>query len=263
MSAKPPLSQHFLADAATVRKLLAAAEVAPGETALDLGAGDGAIALPLTEAVGPRGACVAIELDPRLAAALRARAPPHLTVLEADALQAALPAADVVVANPPFRIAAPLVLRLLDAPLDRAVLVLPEELADRLTAKAGDARYGRLTVQAQLRAGVVRCFGIPRRAFAPPPGVPCAAVRLDPHGLPDGLDADVLEALLEAAFASARRTLRHGLAPLAAKLRVPSGTITEALRARGWEQRRPAELAPRDYAALAEGLMEAQAAAAR
>lgn len=253
-AAAPPLGQHFLVDAEALDHLVAAARLADGERVLDVGAGQGAIAERLCAAVGPRGRVVAIEVDPRLAAALRAKRLANLDVVEGDALTLPLPRCDAVVANPPFRIAAPLLLRLLDAGFGRALLVLPRELADRALAPPRTGRYGKLTVQLALRASVQRLFDVPPRAFDPPPRVRASVVRLEPRALPPGLDLAVLDAVLDAAWASRHRTLRHGLAPLAAELRISSGAITEALRARGWAAAKPEHLSPGDYADLARAL---------
>jgi 16S rRNA (adenine1518-N6/adenine1519-N6)-dimethyltransferase len=251
---RPPLGQHFLVDGAIVDRLVALAEPAPGEVALDVGAGPGAIALRLAAAVGPQGRVVAVELDGVLAQRLRATAPPHVEVVEGDALALPLPEADLCAANLPFQVAAPLLLRLLDAGVGRMALVVPRELADRLLAARGSARYGRLTVQVALRAKVRRAFDVPPVAFAPPPRVPTCVVRVDPRAPPRGLALERLDELLEHAWASRQRTLRHGLAPLANAWRISSGAITEALRARGWEQATPGDLAPADFAALVRDL---------
>lgn len=250
----PPLGQHFLRDPDALARLLDAAALAQGEVVLDLGAGDGSITRLAAGAVGPRGRVVAVELDPALAARLRAMTLRNVAVVEGDVLAVPLPRADAVVANPPFQVAAPLVQRLLAADVGRLVLVLPGELVERLTARPGHERYGRLTVAVGLRARAARLFDVPPRAFEPPPRVRAGVVRLVPSPLPAGVDAGVLDAVLAAAWASKHRTLRHGLAPLAAGLRISSGRVTEVLQDRGWSAARPGDLSPKDYADLARAL---------
>lgn len=249
-----PLSQHFLTDPVALRRLVEAARLAPGESVLDLGAGEGSITALLSEAVGPQGKVIALELDASLAAHLRSLRLPNVDIVQGDALQLALPRCDAVVSNLPFHAAAALVLRLLDTAFGRALLVLPRELAERLTAAPGSERYGRLTVQVALRANVQRRFDVGPLAFTPPPRVLATVVEVRPRAFPAGVDAATLDALLAAAWASKGRTLRHGLAPLAAQLKLSSGTITEALRARDWEGKKPGELTPHDYAELALAL---------
>lgn len=248
------LGQHFLVDPEALDRLVAAAELAEGETVLDVGAGPGAITERCAAAVGPGGRVVAVEVDPGLVQGLRARRLRGVEVVEGDALTLPLPRCDAVVANPPFRIAAPLLLRLLDAGFGRAALVLPRELADRLLATPRTERYGKLTVQVALRAWSKRRFDLPPGAFDPPPRIRATVVRFAPRPLPAGLDLAVLDAVLDAAWASRQRTLRHGLAPLAARLRLSSGHITEVLRARGWSAAKPEELSPKDWADLARAL---------
>lgn len=254
MRPEQDLGQHFLVDAEALDRLVAAAELQPGETVLDLGAGPGAIAERCAAAVAPRGKVLAVEVDPSLAAALRHRRLPGVEVVEGDAMALALPRVDAVVANPPFRVAAPLLLRLLDAGCGRALLVLPRELVDRLLAPPRTERYGKLSVQVAVRARVKRLFDVPPRAFDPPPRVRASVVRLDPKPPPAGLDLGLLDRVLDAAWASRHRTLRHGLAPLAAELRLSSGRITEALRARDWAAAKPEALGPKDWADLARAL---------
>jgi 16S rRNA (adenine1518-N6/adenine1519-N6)-dimethyltransferase len=251
------LGQHPLRDARLVARIVRAARLRPGESVLDVGAGAGALTLPCARAVQPGGEVQAIELDPALAARLRAARVPGVRVVQGDALALPLPRCDAVVANPPFRIAAPLLLRLLDAGFGRAVLVLPRELAERLRAARGAERYGRLSVQVQARAAVEELFPAPRAAFAPPPRVPCSVVRLAPRA--PGCDPALLDLVLEHAWASKARTLRHALAPLPPALRVSSGMLSALLDARGWSSARPADLDPDDYEELARALGEAGA----
>jgi 16S rRNA (adenine1518-N6/adenine1519-N6)-dimethyltransferase len=251
----PDLGQHFLVDADALARLVAAAGLRPGDVVLDVGAGEGAITRRLAEAVAPDGRVVAVEVDARLAAGLRARRWAGVRVVEADILAMDLPSdVDAVVANPPFRILSPLVLRLLEEGVGRIVLVVPREFAERALARPGTERYGRLTVQLAVRARAAKLFDLPRRAFQPPPEVPASVLRFEPRALPSGVDEAFLGALLEAAWASKQRTLRHGLASLAAGKGLSSGAITEALRDRGWEGARPGELAPRDFVELAKVL---------
>jgi 16S rRNA (adenine1518-N6/adenine1519-N6)-dimethyltransferase len=250
-----PLAQHFLADPRAAARIVGAAALAPGEVALDMGAGEGALTRRLADAVRPGGRVVAVELDPAMAARLRRARWPGVEVVEEDALRARLPERlGAVVANPPFHLASPLLDRLLDHGFGRAVLVVPRELAERLTATPGSERYGRLTVRTALRAEVQRCFDLPRRAFRPPPDVPASVLRLVPRTLPRGLGMAWLDAVLDAAWASKRRTLRHGLAPLAARLRVSSGHITRVLEERGWSAARPGDLSPAQHADLARAI---------
>ncbi|MGQ0536883.1 MAG: ribosomal RNA small subunit methyltransferase A [Methanobacteriota archaeon] len=255
-SSPSDLGQNFLVSDGAVAQLIEGAGLSPGERVLDVGAGEGAITRAAADAVGRRGRVFAVEFDPKLADAVRTLRLPNVEVIEGDALTLPLPRVDAVVANPPFRVAAPILLRLVDARIPRILLVVPRELSDRLTARVGSERYGRLTVRVRMFADVARLFSVPRSAFHPRPDVPCAVVRLLPKAVPAGPPKDLLERLLAAAWDSKHRTLRHGLAPLAAELRVSSGSITAILRERGWEGMRANEIAPMDYYGLGEALAE-------
>ncbi|MHB8634600.1 MAG: rRNA adenine N-6-methyltransferase family protein [Thermoplasmatota archaeon] len=243
--------QHFLAAPGVVRRLVAEAALRRGESVLDVGSGEGVLTRALAQAVAP-GRVTAIENDPRLAAGLRAERLPGVTVLDGDALQVPLPEIDAVVSNPPFRIAAPMLLRLLEHGFGRALLVLPRELAERLVAAPGSPRYGRLTVQVAARAATDLLYPVPRRAFRPPPTVACAVVRVTPT-----VGGDVpptLEILLQTAWMQPRRTNRHALAPLARTLGVPPMAVTEALRRADVEGQTPFDTSPEAFVQAAQDL---------
>ena len=118
------LGQHFLVDNNIADRIVAAAEIAPGERILEIGPGRGV----LTERLAPLGKLVAVEKDRWLAAVLRQRFGDELTLIEGDALDVDLPQVDVVVANLPYAISSPLLFRLFDVEWGRAVLMFQEEL---------------------------------------------------------------------------------------------------------------------------------------
>ncbi|MBD0292303.1 MAG: rRNA adenine N(6)-methyltransferase family protein [Jiangellaceae bacterium] len=162
---------HRLTDEWAAR-IVADAEVRPGELVLDIGAGDGAITAQLLE----HGARVlAVELHPRRAAELRWRfAGTATTVIQQDAADLRLPRRPFrVVANPPFRVSSAIMRRLL-APGSRLVA------ADLVLQRAVVAKYADGLAPAAVRWlrtwDVRRGRALPRRAFVPPPGVDCAVL---------------------------------------------------------------------------------------
>lgn len=250
-SEDPDLGQHVLIDPGAIEKLVAAASLADGDTVLEPGAGRGAITERLSRAVQPAGRVVAIEYDERLASDLAARRLPCVEVVEGDALSVAWPSrVDAVVANPPFRILSPLGFRILERRVPRSALVVPFEFANRLLARPRALAYGQLTIAVAIRANVRGLFSVPRRAFHPPPEVSAAAVLLTPRPVDPDLDLALLDELLNVAWESKEQTLRHGLAPIAARLHVSSARITQVLAAHGWGTKRPSELAPEDWTTL-------------
>jgi 16S rRNA (adenine1518-N6/adenine1519-N6)-dimethyltransferase len=175
----------------------------------------------LTRALLETGAhVVAVEKDARfipLLDDLAAHAGGRLTVLNQDALTAALPPTAPIVANLPYNVGTPLLVGwLAAAPRPRSMtLMFQKEVADRIVAEPGSKDYGRLSVLAQAvcEAGVL--MDLPARAFTPPPKVASAVVRLVPH--PDPRDATLLAALQRvtaAAFGQRRKMLRASLRPL-------------------------------------------------
>ena len=137
---------------------------------VDLGAGEGALTAPLV-AAGAR--VMAVELNPRRAARLRARfATDPVTVLECDIAEFRLPHRPFrVVANPPYSLASAVIRTLIapGSPLMAADLVLPRHVVDRLTGgRPAVARSRRYTLTAGPR--------LPRRAFRPPPQVDSAVL---------------------------------------------------------------------------------------
>ncbi len=225
------LGQNFVHDGNTVRRIVAAADLRSTDHVLEIGPGLGSLTLGLIDAVA---AVTAVEIDPRLAALLpttvRAHAPgrwPTLNVITADAVtvtadRLALTDPDRVapadptalVANLPYNVAVPVLLHLLaEVPtLRRALVMVQAEVADRLVAEPGSRTYGAPSVKLAWYGRASRAGSISRTVFWPVPGVDSALVAFDrapavPHG-----DRSAVFAVVEAAFAQRRKTLRAALA---------------------------------------------------
>jgi len=183
---------------------------------IEIGAGTGALTAHLLERVPE---VIAIELDPRLADELRRRFPARagLTVVEADVLATDLakwgPA--VVAGNLPYYITSPVIEKVLGMGplLLGAVLLVQKEVAERLTAAPGTRDYGWLTVATQLLADAEILFGVPPSAFAPPPRVESAVVRLAPRIRADLEDREGFLDFARLCFRHKRKTLRNNLTP--------------------------------------------------
>jgi 16S rRNA (adenine1518-N6/adenine1519-N6)-dimethyltransferase len=217
---KKSLGQHFLRSPEVLRKILAAAALAPGETVLEVGAGDGTLTAPLA-AAGAR--VVAIETDRRCAARLRERFPAGgpVELIEADVLRLDLETLRVraplaCVSNLPYNIATAVLDRLLEARgmFSRLVLMFQREVARRLLAGPGDPAYGSLSVATRYRAEGALVCAVPRGAFSPPPAVESAVVRLVPRAerlLPPEQER-VFDVLLRGGFSHRRKTFLNALA---------------------------------------------------
>lgn len=216
------LGQHFLLDPKLLAKIARAAGDLRGRTVLEVGPGPGGLTRALLAAGAAR--VVAIERDPRCVSALlevAQAAGGRLEVIEADALTFDLAklGADriVVVANLPYNIGTPLLLKWLDeiGRFDDLCLMFQREVAERLAAAPGTAAYGRLSVIVQWLCDVRILLHLPGRAFVPPPQVASSLVQLQPRPRPlAAADKPVLERVLAAAFGQRRKMLRASLKSL-------------------------------------------------
>ncbi|WP_020496104.1 16S rRNA (adenine(1518)-N(6)/adenine(1519)-N(6))-dimethyltransferase RsmA [Sciscionella marina] len=235
------LGQNFVHDPNTVRRIVAGAELEPGDVVLEVGPGLGSLTLALLPAAAE---VIAVEVDEtlanRLPATIAEHAPEHAgraQVLHRDALRltaAELPAAPTaLVANLPYNIAVPVVLHLLaELPSVRTALVMVQaEVADRMVAGPGSREYGVPSVKIAWHARAVPAGSVPRSVFWPVPNVDSKLVRLRRTDPPAELPREPVFAAVDAAFAQRRKTLRAALAGWA-------GSAAEAerlLRAAGIE----------------------------
>jgi len=216
------LGQNFVVDPNTVRRIVRLAGCAPDDVVLEVGPGLGSLTLGLLPAV--RGV-VAVEVDERLAGALpatvTARRPDladRLAVVTADALTLSeLPGQPptALVANLPYNVAVPVLLRLLDRfPSLRSGLVMVQaEVADRLAAGPGSRTYGVPSVKLAWYAEVRRAGPVPRTVFWPAPNVDSGLVRVSRRPPPStAATREEVFAVVDAAFAQRRKTLRAALA---------------------------------------------------
>ncbi len=213
--------QNFVVDANTVRRIVRLAGLQPGDVVLEVGPGVGSLTLGLL-AAGTQ--VVAVEIDPVLAEALPdtvTRLQPEsidrLTVLAADALRIHdLPRSpDALVANLPYNVSVPVVLHLLETfPSLRTGLVMVQaEVADRLVAAPGSRTYGVPSVKLAWFAQAERAGSVPASVFWPVPRVESGLVAFARHDPPSSTAsrAEVF-AVIDAAFAQRRKTLRAALA---------------------------------------------------
>jgi len=211
------LGQNFLVDLNIVRKIVALAAVTPNDSVLEIGPGRGVLTDVLCKTAGR---VTAVEIDPRLHAYLAERpaAFPNLTLVLDDALVYPvenLPVGTIVVANLPYYISTPLLFRLLDQRdrFPRLVLMLQNEVADRLVAKPGSSDYGVLSVMAQYAAEITKAFRVSAQCFRPRPEVGSAVVLLRTRERRKlTLEEEPrFASLVKAAFAHRRKTLVNSL----------------------------------------------------
>ncbi len=217
--------QNFVVDGNTVRRIVRVAGVGPGDVVVEVGPGLGSLTLALLPAVDR---VVAVEVDPALAAALPETVSSHapglldrLDVVHADALAVTTlpgPPPTALVANLPYNVSVPVVLRFLELfPSLRTILVMVQlEVAERLAAPPGSRTYGVPSVKAAWYADVRLAGQVSRSVFWPVPNVDSGLVALTRREPPPSTASreDVFRCI-DAAFAQRRKTLRAALAPWA------------------------------------------------
>ncbi len=258
--ARKRFGQHWLVDPRVLDQIVAAADLGRLDRVLEVGPGRGALTERLLASTA--SAVAAVELDRDLIAGLRQRfdADPRFTLIEGDVLEVGLPAASIVVANIPYNITGPLLERLvgrLDRPVTppyrRLVLLVQQEVGERIRCRPGSSAYSALSVRMQLMAACQTVCAVPPRCFQPPPKVQSEVIAIDPLPADQRLApalARGVEQLLRRCFASRRKMLRNTLAGLLSPER-----LAALAREVGIDlQQRPQELPPATWVALAAGL---------
>ena len=224
--------------------------------------GTAAVEISPADAASAKRHRLMLKLDRDLVQALQQRFcdNPRFALSEGDVLALPLPPATAVVANIPYNITGPLLERLvgrLDRPVQepyrRLVLLVQQEVGERIRARPGSSAYSALSVRMQLLASCRTVCPVPPRCFQPPPKVMSEVVCLDPLPPEQRLDpalARTVEALLRRCFAARRKMLRNTLAGLQPP--EPLQRLTEAAGIR--LDQRPQEVAPAAWVALAAGL---------
>ena len=277
LRARKSLGQNFLVDEAALDRIVAAAELTPDDTVLEIGPGLSTLTRRLAKAAGH---IVAVEIDQNLIPPLRSAlaAYPNVELIHGDILQldpAVLiqPGRDApaarpqdyptarlpdykVVANLPYYITSAVIRHLLEATLRPSVLILTMQLevAQRLVAEPGDLSllavsvqfYGKPSIVARISAG----------SFYPVPKVDSAVVRIDVHPQPpvNVRDADRFFAVVKAGFGQKRKQIHNSLR---SGLNLSADTIRSALAQANIDPKRRAEtLTLAEWAALNETLMQ-------
>lgn len=229
---KPKLGQNFLVDESAAQRIVEALGDVSDRTVIEIGPGRGVLTGILLRRARR---VIGIELDRVLAAQLRMNnaTRPNLEVLESDFLTAEFPSIlgrrpgplhDLrptqpetvdVIGNIPYYITSDIVLRILELHqnIERAVIMVQKEVADRIAASPGTRDYGLLSATTQLFARVDKLFTLPPGAFSPPPQVHSAVLRLTmaPRLEELGVDEGPFIAFLKHAFAQKRKTLLNNL----------------------------------------------------
>ena len=177
--------QNFITDRNLIDREVSLAEVRKKDTVLEIGPGVGI----LTEALARRARrVVAIEKDTQFKEILSdlQKRSPNVEVVFDDAVTAEYPPFNKVVSNLPFKVALPIIFKLMNHDFELAILICQERLTRRITAKPGEAKYSRISVQVARRANARLLHTISRAKFFPAPDVNAALLRLE--GIPPKFD---------------------------------------------------------------------------
>ena len=229
------LGQNFVADPNTVRRIARLAGLGVGDRVLEIGAGLGSLTLALAE-TGAR--VVAVETDRHVVPVLRAVVEgAGVEVVEGDALRLDIPALLAahgeaewsLVANLPYNVATPLVMRTLtEVPaVTRLLVMVQREVGERMAASVADDAYGAVSVRIAYFARAEVVGRVPASVFVPRPRVESVLVRLvrrdKPAVDPEVVSYERLDAVVRAGFAHRRKMLRRSLAGV-----VEPGAFTRA-----------------------------------
>lgn len=218
LKAKKKLGQNFLTDEQVVRNIATEAQLSADSVVLEIGPGIGT----LTQALAETGAeVIAVELDrgllPVLAKTLEGY--DRVRVINADVLQldineAVGGRAFTVAANLPYYITTPIIFALLEQelPLDRIVVMVQQEVAERMTAQPGGKEYGALSVAMQYYTQPRIAFRVSAQSFIPAPAVDSAVVVCERRSkAPVAADKELFFAVVKAAFSVRRKMLGNAL----------------------------------------------------
>lgn len=231
--------QNFVIDPNTIRRIVSLAELSGAEHVLEVGPGLGSLTLGLLD---ESAHLTAVEIDHTLADHLpvtvrrmRPDRADQLTVLRQDALKLSADDVDspeVLVANLPYNVAVPVVLHLLQTlpSLRKGLIMVQEEVADRLAAGPGSKIYGVPSVKIAWDTTTRKVGVVGTKVFWPEPRVSSGLVRFDRREPASAeVPREAVFAVIEAAFAQRRKTLRAALAGLAGS----GSRAAQALQAAG------------------------------
>jgi len=242
--ARKRFGQHFLTDPTVVHRIVQVVHPEAGDHIVEIGPGLGVLTAALIPHVKQMDA---VELDRDIIPKLKSNILPlgNLHIHSADALtfdfctlmqQSSAPDQALrIVGNLPYNISTPLIFHLIEQIncIADMIFMLQKEVVDRIVAQPNHSAYGKLSVMLQYHCHAEKCFDVPPGAFSPPPKVESSVVRLTPHQKPlvDVNSFSDFAALVSAAFAQRRKTLRNNLKGMLSEPQITSADIDPQRRA--------------------------------
>lgn len=263
LRADKKLGQNFLIDESVVRRIVEAAELTPEDTVLEVGPGIGT----LTQGLAESGASVvAVELDKRLLPVLDVTLEGYDNVrivngdiLQVDIMEQVQKPDFKCCANLPYYITTPIIFAILEKrlPMERLVVMVQKEVAERMAAKPGSKDYGALSVAIQYFTEPEIAFIVPPSSFIPAPSVDSAVIVCKRRSTPpvEVCDENLFFRVVKAAFSLRRKMLSNSLKNMGIK----GEQVNKWLELAGVDGKRRAEtLSLEDFAALTNTFAQAK-----
>jgi len=265
---KKSLGQNFLIDPNILRKIVSQAGLTKQSAAIEIGPGIGALTEHLARDAGK---VLAFEIDQRLLPVLEDTLSPydnvkviHSDILKADverAIREELAGFDdiMVVANLPYYVTTPIILKLLleKLPIRGLVVMLQKEVAERITAKPGTKAYGSLSIAIQYYTQAEFAMTVPKAVFMPQPNVDSAVIRMTKRTEPivSVIDEDFFFTVTRGSFVQRRKTILNNLQSALPDGKAKKELILEALEQAGIDPARRGEtLSIKEFSLLADKL---------
>ncbi|MBI5554544.1 MAG: ribosomal RNA small subunit methyltransferase A [Elusimicrobia bacterium] len=264
---KKTWGQHFLRDKSVAQDIIQAASLTKDDRVIEIGPGRGVMTRLMAPLVRQ---LIAVEIDPRLAQGLQAdfRPQPEVIILRQDIRRYKLPSELLsgplkVIANLPYYITSPIIFQLLDWHLvnpefRKTVIMVQEEIAQRLAADPGRKEYGVLSIMVQFYAAVHIVRLVPASCFTPVPKVDSAVIEIEflPQPREKVPSVPTFKKVVKAAFAQRRKTILNSLKH---NYGINVDLLDLSLKEAGIEPGRRAEtLSIAEFARLTEAIYEKQ-----
>lgn len=265
---KKSLGQNFLIDPNILRKIVSQAGLTKDSAAIEIGPGIGALTEHLARDAGK---VLAFEIDQRLLPVLADTLSPydnvkviHSDILKADverAIQEELAGFEdiMVVANLPYYVTTPIILKLLleKLPIRGLVVMLQKEVAERITAKPGTKAYGSLSIAIQYYTEADYAMTVPKSVFMPQPNVDSGVIRMikRPEPIVNVIDEDFFFSVTRGSFVQRRKTIFNNLQSAMPNGKAKKDLILQALEEAGIDPTRRGEtLSIKEFGLLSDKL---------